>query len=135
MTRFLLDTNTCIDLLRGRGNAIAERMRGHDPDAIAISSITLAELQFGAAKSSRPAHHESLLIGFCAPLAILPFDDRAAESYGRTRRALEMAGTPIGPLDTLIAAHALSLHLTLVTDNTREFERIAGLRVENWSRS
>ena len=110
-------------------------MQQHEIDEISISSITLAELQFGVAKSSRPAHHETLLIEFCAPLAILPFDDRAAGTYGRVRAALERAGTAIGSLDTLIAAHALALDLTLVTNNEREFQRVGGLHVENWMRS
>ncbi len=133
--RFMLDTNICIELLRGGADQIASRMQKHQIDEIAISSITLAELQFGVAKSSRPAHHETLLIGFCAPLAILPFDDRAAATYGRVRDDLGRAGTPIGPLDTLIAAHALSLDLILVTNNEREFQGVGGLRVENWTRS
>jgi len=131
----MLDTNICIELLRSGADQIALRMQKHEIDAIAISSITLAELQFGVAKSSRPAHHETLLIEFCAPLAILSFDDLAAATYGRVRATLEGAGTPIGPLDTLIAAHALSLDLTLVTNNEREFQRVGDLRVENWTRA
>ena len=133
--RFMLDTNICIELLRSGADQIASRMQKHEIDAIAISSITLAELQFGVVKSARPAHHETLLIEFCAPLAILPFDDRAATIYGRVRANLEQAGTPIGPLDTLIAAHALALDLTLVTNNEREFQRVRGLSAENWMRS
>ena len=131
----MLDTNICIDLLRGGAGAVASRVQKHEIDEIAISSITLAELQFGVVKSARPAHHETLLIEFCAPLAILPFDDRAAATYGRVRAELEQAGTPIGPLDTLISAHALSLDLTMVTNNEREFQRVGSLRVENWTRA
>jgi len=101
-------------------------------DNAAISSITLAELQYGVAKSARPEHNAVLVAEFCAPLAILPFDDHAAETYGKVRAALERRGEPIGPLDTLIAAHALSLDMTLLTSNDREFRRVAGLRVENW---
>lgn len=99
---------------------------------MAISSITLAELQYGVARSARPAHHEALLAQFLAPLAIAPFDGAAAEVYGRVRADLERQGTPIGPLDTLIAAHALSLQSTLLTRNEREFRRVAGLTVRNW---
>lgn len=128
----MLDTNICIELLRGEAERVALRMQRHEVDAISLSSITLAELQYGVAKSARPAHHETLLVRFCAPLAILPFDDRAAETYGRVRSELERAGTPIGPLDTLIAAHALAARLTLVTNNEREFECVGGLRIENW---
>jgi tRNA(fMet)-specific endonuclease VapC len=130
----MLDTTICIELLRGSAAPAALRLKKHEIDEISISSITLAELQFGVAKSLRPAHHETLLIGFCAPLAILPFDDRSAATYGRIRTDLERGGTPIGPLDTLIAAHALSLGLILVTNNEREFQRVEGLRVENWTR-
>lgn len=132
MTRFLLDTNTCIELLRAGSRKTLRRVRRYDIEEVAISSITLAELQYGVVKSARPAHHALLLAQFCAPIAILPFDHVAAETYGRVRAALERAGTPIGPLDTLIASHALGLDLTLVTTNEREFQRVEGLRVENW---
>ena len=86
----------------------------------------------GVAKSSNPARHRALLVEFCAPLAIEPFDGVAAETYGRLRSELESAGTPIGPLDTLIASHALSIGVTLITNNEREFRRVPGLNVENW---
>ena len=132
MTRFMLDTNVCVELLRGRAPRVYERLRTYEIDEIAVSSITLAELQYGAAKSTRPARHEVLLAEFCAPLAVLPFDTIAAQTYGRVRTALERTGTPIGPLDTLIASHALSLGLTLVTNNEREYLRVMGLHVENW---
>ena len=131
----MLDTSICIELLRGTAGPVASRMQRHEIDEIAISSITLAELQYGVARSARPAHHKTLLIEFCAPLAILPFDDRAALTYGRVRADLQRAGTPIRPLDTLIAAHALTLDLTLVTNNEREFQRVEDLRVENWIRA
>lgn len=132
MTRFLLDTNVCVELLRGRAPHLFERLRRFEIDEVAISSITMAELQYGVAKSARPARHAVLLAEFCAPLAILPFDNIAAETYGRVRAELERAGVSIGPLDTLIAAHALSLGLTVVTGNEREFRRVTGLLVENW---
>lgn len=132
MTRFMLDTNICVELIRGRAPRVFHRLRRHGVDATGISSITLAELQYGASRSAHPARHAILLAEFCAPLAILPFDDRAAEAYGSVRAALERGGKPIGPLDTLIAAHALSLDVTLITNNEREFARVANLRVENW---
>jgi tRNA(fMet)-specific endonuclease VapC len=128
----MLDTNVCVDLIRRRKPGLFERLRRHQPAEIAISSITLAELQYGAAKSPHPARQTMLLDEFCAPLAILPFDSRAAGQYGTVRAALERQGTPIGPLDTLIASHAFSLGLTLVTNNEREFARVPGLTVENW---
>ena len=130
--RFMLDTNLCIDLMRGKGAAAFKRLRSLAVDEAGISTITLAELQYGAAKSARPAYHESLIIAFCAPLTIASFDAQAAEVYGTVRAALERAGTPIGPLDTLIAAHALAVGATIVTANVREFQRVAGLTVENW---
>jgi tRNA(fMet)-specific endonuclease VapC len=99
---------------------------------VGISSITLAELQFGVVRSSDPEHNRMVLTEFMAPLLIAPFDDRAAASYGKLRAELEGQGQPIGPLDTLIAAHALSLGWTLVTNNEREFRRAPGLLVENW---
>jgi tRNA(fMet)-specific endonuclease VapC len=130
--RFMLDTHLCIDLMRGKSAAAFKRLRTLGVDEAGISTITLAELRYGAAKSARPAHHEALIIAFCAPLAIAPFDARASETYGNVRAALEAAGTPIGPLDTLIAAHALSVGATIVTANVREFQRVRGLAVENW---
>ncbi len=132
MTHCMLDTDVCVELLRGRAPAVFEHLRQFKTDDVAISSITLAELQYGVARSTRPARHELLLAEFCAPLAILPFDDLAAGTYGRVRAALARAGTPIGPLDTLIASHALSLGLTLITCNHREFSRVPGLHVESW---
>jgi len=128
----MLDTNVCVELLRGRAPGLFARLRQYQIDEIGISSITLAELRYGAAKSARPARHEVLLAVFCAPLAILPFDHLAAETYGRVRSELERTGTTIGPLDTLIASHALALGVTLVTHNEREFGRVTGLPVENW---
>jgi tRNA(fMet)-specific endonuclease VapC len=132
VTRFLLDTSICVELLRGRASAVLARMRSLEIDEVAISSITMAELQYGVAKSANPAKHEVLLAEFCAPLDILPFDALAAETYGRVQTEIERRGKPIGPLDTLIASHAVSLDVTLVTNNDREFRRVPGLRVENW---
>ena len=130
--RFMLDTNLCIDLMRGKSAAAFKRLRSLAVDEAGISTITLAELRYGAAKSSRPAHHEALIVAFCAPLASAAFDAKASETYGNVRAALEVAGMPIGPLDTLIAAHGLALGATIVTANVREFQRVPGLAVENW---
>lgn len=98
-----------------------------------VSAITLAELEFGVAKSSRPQQNNEALQAFVAPLEILPFDDRAACRHGEIRACLEQQGQPIGSLDMLIAAHAGSLSLTLVTNNFREFEKVPGLALENWA--
>jgi tRNA(fMet)-specific endonuclease VapC len=128
----MLDTNICVELLRGRAMGVFERLRKLRADDVTISSVTLAELQYGVAKSARAARNAGLLAQFCAPLAILPFDGQAAEIYGSVRMALERIGTPVGPLDTLIAAHAITLGMTLVTNNQREFRHVVGLKTENW---
>jgi len=130
--RFMLDTNLCIDLMRGKAAAAFSRLRKLPVDVAGVSTITLAELRYGASKSARRAHHESMIVAFCAPLALMTFDARAAEAYGELRATLERAGTPIGPLDMLIAAHAVALGATLLTANVREFRRVKGLVVENW---
>lgn len=130
--RFMLDTNLCIDLMRGKAGAAFTRLRSLAIDEAGISTIALAELRYGAAKSARRTHHELLIVAFCAPLAITAFDAKAAEAYGALRAALEAAGTPIGPLDMLIAAHALSIGAAVVTANVREFQRVPGLAVEDW---
>ncbi len=132
MIRFLLDTSICIELIRGRAPAVLARLRRRKIGTIGISAITLAELRYGVAKSSDPARNTVALAHFCAPLEICPFDHEAASAYGEIRAGLERAGTPIGPLDTLIAAHALTLDVAVVTNHEREFRRVPGLRVENW---
>jgi len=132
--QYLLDTNIFIYLCKGTYPAIADHIRSFGPGDIVISAITLAELEFGIAKSAKPEknrrHFQELLL----PFEILPFDSQAAIEYGIIRNCLEKAGSPIGPLDTLIAAHALAMGACLVTNNEREFSRVPGLRVENWSR-
>ena len=135
MIRYLLDTSICIQLIRERSKAALTRLRRRKIGSVGVSAITLAELQFGVAKSSDPAQNMIALAHFCAPLEICPFEHEAASIHGAVRQALESAGTPIGPLDTLIAAHALALNTTLVTNNEREFERVKDLRVENWTRA
>lgn len=134
MIRVLLDTSVCIELIRGRGAAVLKRLRRRQIGTVAISAITLAELQYGVARSQDPATNTIALAHFCAPLEVPAFDQAAASAYGWLRASLASAGTPIGPLDTLIAAHALALRATVVTANENEFRRVAGLRVENWLR-
>jgi tRNA(fMet)-specific endonuclease VapC len=132
MPLYMLDTSICVELLRGRAARVFARMRRRSVEDIALSTLVVSELQYGVARSARPAHHAALLLQFCAPLAILPFDQQAAAAYGPLRAALERKGARIGPLDALIAAHALSGGMTLITNNEREFRRVAGLKVENW---
>lgn len=133
MIRYMLDTNVCIDVIRGITPGLLKAINSHNPDEVGISSIVFAELHTGVCKSSNPAHNLEKLTDFCTPLTVLPFDSLAAEQYGMIRAYLERLGTPIGPLDTLIAAHALAAHAILVTNNNREFCRIPDLQVEDWS--
>lgn len=125
----MLDTNAVIALMKGNQHFIT-RIKRHAPRDICISSITLHELYFGACKSQRRTENLAL-IGHLN-LERLPFADEDALSAGEIRASLAAAGTPIGPLDVLIAGVALARGLTLVTHNTREFERVAGLRIEDW---
>lgn len=133
--RWMLDTDTCIALIKGTPDAALKVLRGRSIGQVGLSSITLAELQFGVARSQRSRDAATALDEFLMALEVAPFDDAAALHYGRVRAALASSGKPIGPLDTLIAGHALSQNAILVTHNTREFERVAGLRVEDWLRS
>lgn len=134
MIRFLLDTDTCITLIRGKGASILAVMRRHDVGDVGISSITAAELYAGVFKSAAPERNRVALIEFMAPLEVLPFDADAAVHYGKLRADLESRGVPIGAMDMLIAAHATAIGATVVTQNTREFRRVRNLKVENWSR-
>ena len=133
--KFLLDTNVCIDFLSGRYPLVAERIRENDPDDLVLSSIVVAELRYGAQKSRRQReNHEKLDLLF-SEVGILEFDEDAAQVFGIIRTALEARGTPIGPFDMLIAAHARSRELILVSDNTREFSCVDGIKLENWRAS
>lgn len=132
---FMLDTNICIYLIKKKPMEVLERLRSYPIEAVGISAITLAELMFGAAKSSHPEKNQDALNSFLAPMEIAPFDSLAAFHYGGIRSYLELQGKPIGSLDLLIAAHAKSLNTTLVTNNLREFRRVPGLKVDNWLES
>jgi len=130
---YILDTNICIYIIKKKPINVFDKFKSLLIGSIGISSITLAELQFGIMKSSNPEKNKEALVKFITPLEILDFNYNATIEYGRIRADLEKKGIPIGPLDTLIGAHAKSLDLTLVTNNEREFERIEGLRIENWT--
>ncbi|MCP9825317.1 type II toxin-antitoxin system VapC family toxin [Synechococcus sp. EJ6-Ellesmere] len=127
----LLDTNICIYIINAKPVAVLERFKHHRLGEIGLCSVVAAELAFGVAKSGSARNRQALEM-FLAPLTILPFDERAAWAYGDLRAELEGRGTPIGSLDTMIAAHALSQQATLITNNTREFAQVPGLHVENW---
>lgn len=129
--RYLLDTNICIYIINRKPPEIFQHFSKLAASTVGISAITGAELAFGVAKSASSRNQEALA-KFLVPLEILPFDHRAMHIYGQLRRNLEKAGTPIGALDTLIAAHALALGVTLVSNNVREFARVPGLPLENW---
>lgn len=128
----MLDTNICIYLIKGRPANVRARFERFPLGDIGISAITACELAYGVAKSSS-ARNRAALETFLLPLEIAPFDDRVIWLYAELRNHLQRAGTPIGALDTQIAAHALHLGCTLVTNNTREFERVPGLMLENWA--
>lgn len=127
----LLDTNICIHIINARPKSVLERFRQYRMGEIGICSVVAAELAYGVAKSGSSRNREALEL-FLAPLLILPFDEQAVWTYGDLRAELERQGRPIGSLDTMIAAHALSQQAVLVTNNTREFMRVPGLQLENW---
>ena len=131
MLRYLLDTNLCIRVLRDRPQGLKERFNAH-AEALCISTIVLSELLHGAAKSARPEHNRREVERFAAKLDVLPFDAAAADHAADIRAALERAGRPIGGYDLLIAGHARSRGLLVVTGNLAEFSRIDGLRCEDW---
>ncbi len=130
--KVMLDTNICIYIIKGSPHSVLQRFSSFQVGDIGISTITLAELEYGAARSSQPKKNREALEGFISALDVAPFDRQATEAYGKIRAALEMKGRPIGAMDLLIAAHALSLGVQLVTNNEREFKQVPGLRVENW---
>lgn len=129
----MLDTSICVDLMRGRGAALFKRLEHCKIGEAGISVITLAELEHGVEKSAKPEQNRTMLYTFCSPLEIVPFDHEAAVAYGAIRAELERSGRIIGPMDMLIAAHALAEGATLVTNNEREFQRVVGLAIENWT--
>ncbi len=132
---FLLDTNLCIHLIKRRSPRVLERLTSLSPVEVAISSITLTELELGVAKSPYAEQNRRALDLFTAPLEIASFDAASARQYGQLRADLERRGKPFGGLDLLIAAHALAMGATLVTNNVREFAHVAGLAIESWARS
>ena len=128
----MLDTDTCISLIKNKLASVQSRLIANESFGIALSAITQSELCFGVEKSGSKRNHTALEL-FLRPLVVLDFDSAAARVYGQIRCLLESAGRPIGPLDTQIAAHAISSDLILVTNNVREFSRVPNLRIENWA--
>jgi len=132
--RYLLDTNICIYLIKKRSERIARELERQTVGDVGISTITLAELYHGAARSESRDRAYAALEQFLIPVVIAPFDAAAAKTYGEIRASLQRAGSLIGPLDMLIAAHALSINVAVVTNNEREFRRVPRLTVVNWVR-
>lgn len=130
---YMLDTNICIYAMKNRPEKVLERLKRELNNGICVSSITLAELEYGMKNSSNPAKNEQSLLKFLFPLSVLPFGTTAASEYGEIRAYLQKRGTLIGPLDMLIAGHARAEGLILVTNNVREFERVPGLELGNWA--
>jgi tRNA(fMet)-specific endonuclease VapC len=132
---YLLDTNICTYIIKKKPGPVLDQVQTKQPGEVAISTITLAELEYGMARSRDPGRNRVALLEFLLPFAILDFDQMASAEYGRIRSLLEAKGRPIGPMDLLLAAQAKSHNLTLVTNNEKEFRRVEGLRVENWTKA
>lgn len=131
MLRFMLDTNLCIRVLRERPAGLRERFNA-EAAALCVSTVTLAELLYGAEKSAKPIENRNLVEAFAARLDVLPFDTAAAAHFGDIRADLERKGLVIGPYDLMIAGHARSQGLVVITSNLGEFRRVEGLRSEDW---
>jgi len=132
---YLLDTNICIYIIKQKPAHVREKFNTLPAGSVGVSSITSSELFYGVSKSRKISQNGQALAEFLSPLTISPYDETAALYYGKLRAALEKSGNLIGSLDMLIAAHALSLGLTLVTNNMSEFQRVTGLTLENWAES
>ena len=130
--KLMLDTNICIYIIKQQPVTVLKRFLEYQIGDIGISSITLSELRYGVAKSTHQEKNTKALDEFITPLEVVSFDEEAAHIYGEIRAGLEKAGTPIGAMDMLIAAHAVSLGIPLVTNNTREFVRITSLNIIDW---
>ena len=133
--KYLIDTNICIYIMNQRPSVVIKKFKRFEPGEIGISTITVSELQYGIAKSLHRDKNQKRLEEFTTPFEILAYDTAAARIYGDIRFQLEKSGKLIGPLDMLIAAHALSRGLVLVTNNEKEFKRIKNLKVQNWAKS
>lgn len=130
--RLMLDTNTCIALIKRKPAHALQKFSEYQVGDIGVSAVTLAELRYGVSKNQHQAKNQAALEEFMLPLEVAAFDEQATVAYGVLRAALKKQGTPIGPLDTMIAAHALSSGVTLVTNNTREFNRVSKLTIVDW---
>ena len=132
MPRVMLDSDVCIDVLRGKSPSIRTRLERMSPEEVAVSSIVAAELWVGVSKSTQPDRSRSAINAFLAYISVLDWPAEAAPIYGDIRAQLETSGRSIGAMDLLIAAHAIHEKATLITRNVSEFRRVSGLRVESW---
>ena len=130
--RYMLDTNICIYVIKHKPETVFQKLQNINPEDVCISSVTYAELVHGVEKSAAVEKNRLALSMLLSNMEILDFDVDAADCYGKIRAALEKKGTPIGPLDMMIAAHAQSLGYTVVTNNVKEFSRVSALQIENW---
>ena len=131
--RYMLDTNICIYVIKHKPEKVFRKLQTIHPEDVYISSVTYAELEHGVEKSAAVEKNRLALSMLLANMEILDFDVDAADCYGKIRAGLERKGTPIGPLDMMIAGHAQSLGYTVVTNNMKEFSRVSALRIENWA--
>lgn len=131
--KYMLDTNFCIYAIKNKPESVIRKVLAHNPEDLCISVITYAELMHGVEKSQAVEKNRIAMSLFLSAITVLAFNSRAAEVYGEIRAELEKKGTPIGPMDLLIAGHAKSQNLVLVTNNTREFARVTGLQIEDWT--
>lgn len=133
MKRIMLDTNICIYIIKNRPLHVKKRLSDYSVGDVTLSSVVVSELYFGAYKSEKVEQNLMALEEFLKPFDILEYGTSASKEYGKLRATLERSGTIIGGMDMLIAAHALASDMTLVTNNTKEFKRVEGLRLENWA--
>ena len=131
--RYMLDTNICIYIIKNKPKKVIMELKRHKPSEICVSAITYAELTHGVEKSMAVEKNRLALALLFSNIEVLDFDTKAAIHYGKIRAYLEKQGTPIGPLDMMIASHAMSLGYTVVTNNIKEFERVPDLKLENWA--
>lgn len=131
--QYVLDTNICLAIIRKKSPLATQRLTQQPVATVALSIVTIAELQFGVEKSSDPTKNQQALERFLIPFVFLDFDYNESQVYGKMRAYLEAQGTSIGALDTLIAAQALAHNLIMVTNNVREFARVPNLRIEDWT--
>ena len=131
--RYMLDTNICIYIIKNKPKKVIMELKRHKPSEICVSAITYAELTYGVEKSMAVEKNRLALALLFSNIEVLNFDIKAAIHYGKIRAYLEKQGTPIGPLDMMIVAHAMSLGYTVVTNNIKEFQRVPDLKLENWT--